>query len=124
MNHSARQSEAGFTIVEVMVAGMLLLIGSLGMMSLVDASSRNTYRAEQSQVVVNQLQLEMEKIKRIPFEEVALTAAPTHSTDPNDPSWRVSGNQFATLAERHGAAPDGGERRHACGGRHDLRTVS
>ena len=53
MNHSARQSEAGFTIVEVMVAALLLLIGSLGMMSLVDASSRNTYRAEQSQVVVN-----------------------------------------------------------------------
>lgn len=105
MNHSARQSEAGFTIVEVMVAALLLLIGSLGMMSLVDASSRNTYRAEQSQVVVNQLQTEMEKIKRIPFEEVAMTAAPTHSTDPSDPSWRVSGNQFATLPNGTGLRP-------------------
>ena len=55
------------------------------MLSLVDASTRNTFRAEQSQVVVNQLQTEMEQIKRIPFEEVALTAAPTHSTDPDRP---------------------------------------
>ena len=75
------------------------------MLSLVDASSRNTYRAEQSQVIVNQLQTEMEKIKRIPFEEVAMTAAPTHSTDPTDPSWRVSGNQFATLPNGTGLRP-------------------
>jgi type II secretory pathway pseudopilin PulG len=105
MNRAARQSEAGFTIVEVMVAAMLLLIGSLGMMSLVDASSRNTYRAEQSQVVVNQLQTEMEKIRRIPFEEVALTSAPAHSTDPEDPAWRVSGNHFATSPMGTGLRP-------------------
>ena len=105
MSDAARQSQGGFTIVEVMVAGLLLLIGSLGMLSLVDASNRNTFRAEQSQVIVNQLQTEMEKIKRIPFEEVALTAAPTHSTDPADPSWRVSGNQFAISPSGTGLRP-------------------
>ena len=93
-------SEAGFTVVEVMVAAMLALIGSLGVLGVVDASTRNTYRAEQSQVIVNQLQSEMEKIKRIPFSEVALTAAPTQSTDPGDPASRISGTQFAT-------SPDG-----------------
>ena len=47
----------------------------------------------------------MEKIKRIPFEEVAVTAAPTHSTDPSDPSWRVSGNHSATLPNGTGLRP-------------------
>ena len=103
---------------------MLLLIGSLGMLSLVDASTRNTYRAEQSQVVVNQLQPEMEKIKRIPFEEVAMTAAPTHSTDPSRPVVARVGQPVRDVAERHGPAPDGGQRRHAGGRRHGLRTGS
>ena len=100
MRGRIRNSQAGFTVVEVMVAGMLVVIGSLGVLSIVDASTRNTYRSEQSQVVVNQLQAEMEKIKRIPFTEVALTGTPAHSTDPADPAWRVSGTQFAT-------SPDG-----------------
>ncbi len=99
MNGPPRNPEAGFTIVEVMIAAMLLMIGSLGLLNVVDASSRNTYRAEQSQVVVNQLQAEMEKIKRIPFSEVALTSAPAHSSNPDDPAWRVSGTQFATSAD-------------------------
>jgi hypothetical protein len=105
MTRRAYSSEAGFTVVEVMVAAMLALIGSLGVLGVVDASTRNTYRAEQSQVVINQLQSELEKVKRIPYPEVALTAAPAHSTDPEDPAWRVSGTQYATSPNGTGLRP-------------------
>ena len=49
-------AQAGFTIVEAMVAGLMLMIGGLGAMQLLDASTRNTYRAEESQVAINRIQ--------------------------------------------------------------------
>lgn len=95
MTVRAKSSEAGFTVVEVVVATLILLIGSLALLSVVDASTRNTFRAEQSQVVVNQMQSELERIKQLPFAQVALTGTPSSSDDPKDPAWRVSGSQFA-----------------------------
>lgn len=87
--------QQGFTVIEVVIAALILMIGSLAMLGVVDASTRNNLRAEQSQVVVNQLQAELERIGQLPFAEVAMTAAPATSADPDDPSWRVSGSQFA-----------------------------
>jgi type II secretory pathway pseudopilin PulG len=88
--------EEGMTIVEVMVAGLILVIGSLGLLGLVDTASRSTYRAEQSQVVSDRLQQEMEQIKQLPYEEIALTATPGDTSDTKFPNWRVTGTNFAT----------------------------
>ncbi|CAN5122993.1 hypothetical protein BH24ACT23_BH24ACT23_08800 [soil metagenome] len=93
------REEGGFTIIEVVVAILLLMVGMAGVVLAIDTSRRNTYRAEQSQVVVNQLQAEMERIRNLPFAEVALTAAPASSADPDDPAWRVSGSQFAVAED-------------------------
>jgi type II secretory pathway pseudopilin PulG len=92
----AKSGQHGFSMVEVVVAALLLMLGSLAMLSVVDAATRNNYRAEQSQVVVNQLQAELEKIRQLPFAQIALSSAPPSSSDPDKPSWRVSGSQFAT----------------------------
>ncbi|MDQ2676206.1 MAG: prepilin-type N-terminal cleavage/methylation domain-containing protein, partial [Actinomycetota bacterium] len=91
----ANRAQGGFTLIEVVIAIFLLMLGSLTVLSLVDASARNNYRVEQSQVVVNQLEAELERIKRLPFSEVALTGTPTGSADQDEPAWRVSGGQFA-----------------------------
>jgi hypothetical protein len=88
--------EEGMTIVEVMVAGLILVIGSLGLLGLVDTASRSTYRAEQSQVVSDRLQQEMEQIKGLPYEEIALTGLPTDTSNTKLPNWRVVGTSFAT----------------------------
>lgn len=82
-------------MIEVVVATLLLMLGSLAVLSVVDASTRNNFRVEQTQVVVSQLQSELERIKQLPYTEVALTAAPQSSTDRDDPAWRVGGSQFA-----------------------------
>jgi Tfp pilus assembly protein PilV len=85
-------------MIEVVIAMLVLALGSMGILNVVDASTRNNYRIEQSQVVVNVLEGELERIKQLPYEEVALTSLPAHATDQNNPSYRVSSGQFAMAA--------------------------
>ena len=72
----AWQDERGMTIVEVAVAGLILLIGALSSLQLFDVGARNTYRAEESQVLTNRLQAELERIEALPYEQIAMTANP------------------------------------------------
>lgn len=89
-------AEDGLTVVEVIVAGMILVVGSLGVLGMVDAATRNTFRVEQSQTVANVLQREMEEIRGLPYEEVALTTLPAHVTGEDNPNSRVEGTAFHT----------------------------
>jgi type II secretory pathway pseudopilin PulG len=95
--------EEGMTIVEVVVAGLILVVGALGVLGVVDAATRNTFRAEQSQAVANLLQGEMEKLRQIPYGELALTSLPIHSNDPDNPNSRIANtNYFYTGREGTG----------------------
>ncbi len=96
-------AEDGISIVEVVVAALILVIVGLGVLSMGDAATRNTYRAEQSQVLANRLQAELEHIRQLPYGEVALTAAPATSSSPTSPANRVSGGTFAL--NRDGSDP-------------------
>ncbi|HYP55578.1 MAG TPA: hypothetical protein VEQ41_04660 [Solirubrobacterales bacterium] len=91
-DHAKRDD--GMTIVEVVVAGLILTLGALGVLGIVDAATRNTFRAEQSQVVANVLQGEMEKLRQLPYQELALTSLPVNSTDPENPNSRVASTRF------------------------------
>lgn len=82
------------TIVEVMVAGLILVAGALGVLGIVDAGTRNAFRAEQSQVVSNLLQQEIEKLRQIPYQELALTSLPADTGDPADPNSRIASVKF------------------------------
>ncbi len=87
--------QQGFTVVEAMVAALILVVAGIAVLTAVDTAARSTYRAEQSQVQVNALQEEVERIRDLPFDQVALTAAPAHAMDEAHPDWRVSGATFA-----------------------------
>ena len=87
-------ADDGFTVIEVMIAALLLAISAIAVFGLVDAASRNNYRSQQSQVVNDRLQQEMEKLKQVPYDQLALTSLPTHSSASNDPNSRVSGTTF------------------------------
>lgn len=54
-------SERGFSMIEVVVATLILMLGSLALLSVVDASTRGNYRSEQSQVAVGQVQAELRR---------------------------------------------------------------
>ncbi len=109
--------ERGFTLIEALVAALLVSIGSLAVMAAFDGASRATYRAEQSQVATDRAQRELEAIRALDYEQVALTAAPSTSADPGDPRSRVDAGNFridrevtetAPLAIQGGALQGGG----------------
>ena len=88
--------EEGMTLVEVVVAGLIFVIGALAILQTFESSTRSAYRAEQSQVLNAVAERELEEIRRLPFAQVALaTPAPTSATAENDPRRRVSGTRFA-----------------------------
>jgi len=92
--------EAGFTIVEVLVAIVILTVGALTTFSLLSAANRNTDRAKASQVALNLAQQELEALRSLTNEELALTAMPPHSSDALDPDYRVSSSgTFAVVRE-------------------------
>src|SRR3954453_23214157 len=108
-------AQDGMTLTEVVVAALVLTVGSLAVLSLLGASARNSYRAEQSQVVDNRLQDEMEKVQQLAdndnYERIALSQAPAASSDPNNPASRVSGTSYAVNPTGTGLGPmdfDGG----------------
>jgi hypothetical protein len=86
--------EDGMTIVEVVVAGLILVAGALGVLGVIDAGNRTVFRAEQSQVVANLLQQEIEKLQQLPYEELALTSLPVHSSDSANPNSRIASTNF------------------------------
>jgi hypothetical protein len=96
--------EEGLTVVEVMVAALIVVVGALGVATLVGAAAHNSFRSEQSQVLSDRLQQEMERIKDLPYNQIALTALPTDTSDLKDPRWRTVGTSFAT--GRDGSNPE------------------
>jgi hypothetical protein len=96
--------ERGISIIEVVVAALILTVSALALLRVTDAASRNTYRAEQSQVVVNRLQAELERIRQLPFSDVALKTPPETPIDPSLAT-RLSATTFALERDGTAAAP-------------------
>jgi prepilin-type N-terminal cleavage/methylation domain-containing protein len=88
-------SEAGFTLIEVMVAAMILVLGAFATFGVLSAATRNGQRAEASQIALNLAQQEMERMRSFTYEELAMTATPPHSSNALSPNYRVSDNTFA-----------------------------
>lgn len=93
------RSECGFSLVEVLVAVLLLVTAALATMGLLTTGARTTYRAEARQVAINVAQRELEELRGEPFGELALTSLPGTSTDPDDPRSQVSGEQLTVAGE-------------------------
>jgi type II secretory pathway pseudopilin PulG len=87
--------EEGFTIVEVLVAAVILVIGSMAAFGLLRAATLNTQRAKATQVALDRAQQELEALRAVPDEQLALTAAPAQSTNPKSPNYRVANGTFA-----------------------------
>jgi len=91
---SARH-EDGFTLIEVLVASVILVMASMAVFGVLAAATRNAQRAQATQVALDKAQEEIEKLHSIPYNELALFKAPSPSSSPLNPNYRVSGNEFA-----------------------------
>jgi prepilin-type N-terminal cleavage/methylation domain-containing protein len=88
-------NEAGFTIVEVLVAIVIVSIASLTTFTLMSAATRNAQRAEASQVALEYAEQELELLRSMEDKNLALTAAPSSSPNDNSPNRRVLNGTFA-----------------------------
>lgn len=91
----ARDEEAGLTLIEVMVASVVLAMAAMATFGVLAATTRNAQRAQAQQVALDKAQEEMEKLHTLSYSELALTTTPDSSTKPLDPGYRVSGKEFA-----------------------------
>jgi prepilin-type N-terminal cleavage/methylation domain-containing protein len=92
---ASRGNEAGFTIIEVLVAILILGIGAMTTFSLLSAATRNAQRAKASQVALEYAEQELELLRNMENKNLALTDAPEHENSPLSPNSRVVNRTFA-----------------------------
>ena len=92
---SRGRADDGFTLVEVLIAAVILAMAALATFGVLAAATRNAQRAQATQVALDKAQEEMEKLHALAYSELALTVAPSHATDTMNPNYRVSGGSFA-----------------------------
>lgn len=94
-----RARQQGFTIVEVMVAALVLVAGSFAVFGLLRAAALNTQRAKGTQIALDRAQQELEALRSLSDAQLALVTPPGYSPNPLDPGNRVSNGTFALSRE-------------------------
>lgn len=87
--------ESGLTIIEVVVASIVLVLGAGAAFGVLGAATKNAQRAKATQVALDLAQEELERLHALPYENLAIAAQPSAASDPLDPSSRVQGSEFA-----------------------------
>ena len=88
-------AEAGLTIIEVIVAAVVLVLGAGAAFGVLGAATKNAQRAKATQVALDLAQEELERLHSLPYEDLAVSVQPSTSSDPLNPSSRVAGSEFA-----------------------------
>jgi Tfp pilus assembly protein PilV len=91
--------EDGFTIVEVLIASFILVLGALAVFMTFAAAVKNVQRGKETQVAQSVAQKEMEKIRSYTYAAVAFPTGslPTASAETGNFLNRVSGANFNVL---------------------------
>jgi prepilin-type N-terminal cleavage/methylation domain-containing protein len=90
----------GFTLIEVLVAAFILVLGSLAIFMTFAAAIHNVQRSRDAQIAQSIAQREMEKIQSLPYVRIAMSGLPETSTVSASPANRVSGEEFALNRNR------------------------
>lgn len=92
---AAARREEGFTIIEVLVAAMILVLGAIATFGILASATIDSQRAKATQIALDKAQEEMEALRSLSDEELALTTTPPHSSEEGNPDYRVSNGKFA-----------------------------
>jgi type II secretory pathway pseudopilin PulG len=91
--------EAGLTMVEVVVAALVLALGAMATFGVLSSATKNTQRAKASQVALNRAQQEIEAMRSLENKQLAMKSAPSHEGAPLSPNYRVNNGEFAIIRE-------------------------
>lgn len=89
--------EAGLTLIEVVVASLVLALAALATFGVLAAATKNAQRAKASQVAQDLAQEEIERLRAVPFDQLALSSVPETSESALNPGSRV-GEEGKTFA--------------------------
>ncbi len=96
--HAGAAGQAGFTLIELMIAITVLAIGILSMLMAFDVSRKLSLVSERSAAMAHAAQKEIERLEGIPYSQIGLTSTPATSTDSTNPDFYVTAGPPATFA--------------------------
>ena len=91
---SAFTAESGFTLVEVLTAVALISIGVAATLKIFGAADSSVLRSQRTEVAVQQAQAELDRLRTLPYGQLAMKAQPPSSSDPYDPGSRAEGGSL------------------------------
>lgn len=95
LNRIDGSDDAGLTIIEVIVAALILALGAAATFGVLSAATKNAQRAKASQVALDLAQEEMERLRAVRYDQLALSSLPASSPSELNPNYRVQGTTFA-----------------------------
>jgi prepilin-type N-terminal cleavage/methylation domain-containing protein len=84
----------GFTLVEVLMAVTMMAVGIAATVKVFGGSGRTALAAQRASVASQKAQEVVDRISKLSYDQLGLTATPTTSADPLNPGSRVSGTTF------------------------------
>src|SRR5436853_5414044 len=84
------RDERGITVVEVMVAAVLLAVGVVATITTFDGSRDLVTTSEKNGIAAHRGQLEVEKALSLDYKNIALTSTPGHSGSSSSPDYYAS----------------------------------
>lgn len=96
--------EAGFTIIEVLVAGMVLVVGILAVLAVFASAQRTSNTAERNEVMARQAEQQLEEMRGHCYEALAMAEAPDAPppAEPDHPWTRLTGALLSVAAPEEG----------------------
>jgi prepilin-type N-terminal cleavage/methylation domain-containing protein len=88
----ALQAQDGFSLIEVLMAAVVIAIGILGLVGSFDSARKLTLLSERRTAMAHRGQLELERLQTYPYAQLAMVTAPTHSAEKTNPDYYVNYN--------------------------------
>jgi prepilin-type N-terminal cleavage/methylation domain-containing protein len=89
-------SEDGFTLIEILVAAFIMVLGALAVFLTFAAAIHSVQRGKDTQITQNIAQREMEKLRSLSYENVAFATGslPAFSSTTTSPLYRVTASNY------------------------------
>jgi prepilin-type N-terminal cleavage/methylation domain-containing protein len=88
------RGEDGFTLIELLAALSILAVGILGVVATLDKTRDVVTTSEVRGTAVHRAERELERLRALPYDQLALASLPTASASQADPAFYVQGSQY------------------------------